>query len=254
LSSGALYPPSYVAVRTILATGRPDASGAAAPGTSSSTAPGIGGTGPAASSSAWADTAAPAAAFTAAATPYSGGPGLAAGKHERPLVVSGLTQVDTNRGLGTAAANTHQAAADVPLRLEAARRRQAPAARLTGRISASTGTRPAPGSGLAALAGLLSEVNRHEVLAGDRILPLLPDHARLDQRIEAGRPRSGSVAARPLIQSAHPLLTAEDELGFLLALRLMTPNRHGHAHQHCHHGHCHQHRCHRVTALVALTL
>jgi hypothetical protein len=56
-----------------------------------------------------------------------------------------------------------------------------------------------------------------------------------------------------LVQPAHPLLTAEDELGFLLALRLMTPNRHGRAHQHCHHGHCHQHCRHRVTALVALT-
>lgn len=177
---------------------------------------------------------------------------------ERPLVVMVPSLIETNRFLFALAHHAHQAARNGAAESSARGRR--PGAKASRGRTAATGLRAArlPATDAAAadrlptLAGDAAACrNRDEVVARDRIFEFLADVAPLDQDVDARRKRLGLRLVEP--NRPDVLLAAEDELGFLFALRLMTPHGHGDGHQHRHHGERDEQRRHRVPFLAGLT-
>ena len=179
---------------------------------------------------------------------------------ERPLVVVVPPLIKANRFFLALAHHAHHAAGDGAA--EPGTRCRRPGAKSSrGRASAaalprtcaerlrSGRTAARPTHGLPTLAGdAAAGRNRDEVFTGDRVFEFLADVTALDQDVDAGRQRLGLRVVEP--NRADVLLPAEDELGFLLALRLVTPHGHRDRHQHRHHGKRHEQRRHRVACLA----
>jgi hypothetical protein len=91
--------------------------------------------------------------------------------------------------------------------------------------------------------------NWDKVLPGDRVFVLLADVAPLDERVNAGGQCLGLRAVEP--NRTDVLLAAEDELGFFLALGLVTPHRHRDGHQDRHHRERDEQRRHCIACLAA---
>lgn len=177
---------------------------------------------------------------------------------EYPLVVVVASEVEADRFALALAADAHHAAGD---------RTAADGASLLcpGGLAEPGGRRPgncaAAAPGLARLTRLTGPPLRPrlprgprgpqvlELVVGDGILELLAQVMPLHQHVNAGR-----QGLRPGLEEtnrADVLLAAEDELRFLLALRLVAPHRQGGGHQHCHHGQRHQQGRHRVAFFAA---
>jgi hypothetical protein len=96
---------------------------------------------------------------------------------------------------------------------------------------------------------LSTRPDRHEVVVGNGVLIFLSKEFLLDQHVESGRQRARILAAekrdRPRI-----LLTAKDELCFLLALSGLLPYRKRRSHHDRHHAERHQQGGHRVSVLI----
>jgi hypothetical protein len=90
-------------------------------------------------------------------------------------------------------------------------------------------------------------------ILGHGILVFLSKKTALNQDVEAGRVVAAARLAHVKVDRAGDLLAAKDELGFLLALRLGTPDRHRDGHEHQHDTETDEQRSHRVSALTALT-
>jgi hypothetical protein len=86
-----------------------------------------------------------------------------------------------------------------------------------------------------------------------RVLVFLAKEPALDQDVEAGRVVSAARLAHVEIDRARDLLSTEDELRFLFALRLGSPDGHRDGHQHHHYADADQQCRHRIPALAALT-
>lgn len=176
---------------------------------------------------------------------------------ERPLVVMVPPLVEANRFFLALAHHAHHAAGHGAAEPGARGRRAGakPSSRRTAaaRLRAAGAGLPATGAAAAgrlpALAGdAAAGRNRDEVFAGDRVFEFLADVTALDQDVDAGGQRLGLRVVEP--NRADILLPAEDELGFFLALRLVTPHGHRDRHQHRHHGKRHEQRRHRVACLA----
>jgi hypothetical protein len=155
---------------------------------------------------------------------------------ELPLIVSSRALVEPNGVLGALAPHADNATGTL----------------LTnrGRLGSTALTGGPPATGLRLLPG----VHRNEILTGDRVLPLLAHEALLHQQVERRGRRARARSALVLLQAAHPLLTAKDQLGLLIALRLVPPHGQSHAHQDAHHRDGNEHCSHGITALTVLTL
>lgn len=167
--------------------------------------------------------------------------------HEQPLVVAprlGLhpgsqrsrARVDADRHLTALAHDAVQTAAGGWKRT--GRRRRLHAAPSPGRTAGGIDAR---------------EQQLELAILAHRVLVLLPEEPLIDEDVDARRPRPGAVAALPEADGAHVLLTPEDELRFLLALRLVAPGRQDRAHQHGHHGQGDEQGRHRIATLAVLT-
>jgi hypothetical protein len=198
--------------------------------------------------------------------------GLLVHEDERPLVVMVPALVEANRFFLALAHHAHHAAGDraaeargltaaKPTRGLAAK----PAAGRTGAENLRTGgaaagrLRPTRTAGLpgatpaarlgATLAGNAAPGrNRQEVFPGDRVFEFLADVTPLDQCVETRRQGLRLRVVEP--NRADVLLPAKHELGFFLALGLVTPHGHRDGHQDRHHGERHEQRRHRVTGLT----
>jgi hypothetical protein len=212
----------------------------------------------------------PATARAAGLSTSAGTAGLLVHEHEGPFVVMVPSLVEANRFCLAAADHADHAAGHRATGCAESAAAAEPTAALAGlagaesahtasrptaarrRACAATGTAGAPAGThrLPALAGnRTGGGDRQEVLAGDGIFEFLADVTSLDQQIDAG----GQGLRFRLVQpnSADVLLAAEDELGFLLALSLVTPHGHRDGHQHRHDRERHEQRRHRVTGLAA---
>ena len=96
--------------------------------------------------------------------------------------------------------------------------------------------------------------NDLKIAVGDRVFVFLAQEPLLHEEVNRRREVPRSDLALIEIDSPCVLLASEDELGFLLALDLVTPHRHRHGHQDHHHPDADEQRRHGVSALVALTL
>jgi hypothetical protein len=90
-------------------------------------------------------------------------------------------------------------------------------------------------------------------ILGHRVLVFLPEESLLNQDVDARREVTGAHLALVVVDRPRVLLAPENELGFLLALRLVTPDGHRHGHQQHHHADADQQRRHRISALAVLT-
>jgi hypothetical protein len=86
-----------------------------------------------------------------------------------------------------------------------------------------------------------------------RILVLLAEKALVDEHVDIRRPGAGAVTALPETDGADVLLAAENQLRFLLSLRLMTPRGEDSAHEDGHDGERHEQGRHGVAPLPLLT-
>jgi hypothetical protein len=184
-------------------------------------------------------------------------------ERERPLVVMVPAVEDADRLCLALAAHPEQAAWD-----GAAWRRPADAglrawrsgrgdtgtwgrATTAGRGGTAAGARRAGltrRTTLTRLTGCRGRAHEIEVVVRDRVLVLLAEEMPLDEHIHARREHP----VLPLEQAnrAGVLVPAEDELFFLLALRLLAPHGHRDGHQDRHHRQRHEQRGHRVTSLA----
>jgi hypothetical protein len=92
---------------------------------------------------------------------------------------------------------------------------------------------------------VLPEQDHLEIIVRDRVFPLFPQIAFLDERVDVWRARPGAVLAGEEHERAAVLLTPEEEFRFLFTLGHVLPGRHQHGHQDGHdaqrdeqHSHC----------------
>src|SRR5262245_34015358 len=158
-----------------------------------------------------------------------------AAEQEQPLVVvRAASFIESERRVLTLASDAHDSAAGT--HLTPGERRRARIG-ITGRRGAETGRRRALATASAswlrsgpALAAPWNTSRRQDdvpfAILGHRIFVFLPKKSALNKDVEAG----GVVTAPHLphvhVDRARDLLSAEDEFGFLFALRLSAP--HGH--------------------------
>lgn len=176
-------------------------------------------------------------------------PGLAGERREDelPLVVVRGALVEPNRRVGGLAGHPDHAPAGAGraagLAWPAGGRTPLRAA---GRPAATAwrgwGTAP---PGPRAAGDLRGEEDLELAIRGHRVLVLLAQEPLLDEQVDVRRERAGELALEEG-DGARVLLAPEHQLGFLLAGRLVPPDRHGERHQHAHDGDAHEQRGHRV--------
>jgi hypothetical protein len=93
---------------------------------------------------------------------------------------------------------------------------------------------------------------QHEVVVGDGILVFLAEKLLFNQNVDARRERIRKLALKEH-DAARVLVSAPNELLFLLALHHVRPHGQRHAHEHGHHAEANQQRGHRVALLSAGT-
>jgi hypothetical protein len=165
---------------------------------------------------------------------------------EVPLVVMVAPLVQADRFVLALAADAHDAAGHAAAAEHRPRRR--------GRLPGETGGRRAAAPGLRTRCSWrlrLTDLPRYaggtdqlEVVTSDRILEFSAQEAAVHEQVHAGGGRLGARLVEP--ERADVLLSAPDELFFLLALRFVAPDRQRGRHQHRHHRHRDEQRGHRV--------
>ena len=76
----------------------------------------------------------------------------------------------------------------------------------------------------------------------------------MNEDVKAGRIDAGAGTPLKQADGAGVLFTAEDQLGFFLALRHLLPRRHGRRREHRHDGQRDEQGGHRIPGFVALQL
>ncbi len=175
---------------------------------------------------------------------------------EQPLVVTRGAAVGADRGLLALAANARDAARHLACRL---RRRVAPAC--GGRSEAAACTRRSSarliGAGSRYARLLRTELQRHELAVfRHRVLVFPAQEPVLDKKVDARGKCVGQVGVLEPEKGdrARVLLAAENELGLLFPLRLVTPDRHRDRQQNGHDGERDEQRRHGISALRVVTL
>jgi hypothetical protein len=97
----------------------------------------------------------------------------------------------------------------------------------------------------------LCGTEQFEVVTSDRIFILFPEMFLLDQDIHVGRQHARTRPLRKQPDAPDVLLPAEDQFGFLFALRTLSPHGHYGRHQDGHHAQRHEQGRHRITVLTA---
>ena len=88
---------------------------------------------------------------------------------------------------------------------------------------------------------------------GHRILIFLAQESLLDEDVDALGEVARAHLSLEVVDGPGVLLSAENELRFLLPLRLVPPDRHRHGHQQHHDGEADQQRRHGISPLTVLT-
>ena len=192
-------------------------------------------------------------------------------KQERPLIVVSPAVVHADGGVLALADDTHDAAAGLAAFSDKLTGRPTeltgPSAELTGppnatarrlgrraallpllhlaegRLTASAATTLLHLLRLLRLLWLtLWNSGRHrddlKIAVGDRVFVFLAQEPLLHEEVNRRREVPRSDLALIEVDGPCVLLASEDELGFLLALDLVTPHRHRHGHQDHHHRRC----------------
>jgi hypothetical protein len=91
--------------------------------------------------------------------------------------------------------------------------------------------------------------NQQEILTGDRVFVLAAKKMLIDEHVDIRRQDAGSGLSLKQTDCAGVLLTAEDQLGLLLALCHLLPDGHDSGHDHGRDAQCNQKRRHRIALL-----
>ena len=91
--------------------------------------------------------------------------------------------------------------------------------------------------------------NQQELLTGDRVFVLAAKKMLIDEHVDIRRQDAGSGPSLKQADGVGVLLTAEDQLGLLLALCHLLPDGHDGGHDDGHDAQGNQKRRHRITLL-----